>query len=190
MTRSIFSRFFFNFAFVLNLVIILVLSLLFFSANQKIYAAATCSAVGGGCYKYSCPSSGGYFSIAGTCTISDSVCCTKIAVATGLTAEVHNCGKDAKGNEVDIVTFSWNPVKYATRYILYYRVYSSNPGVAYAWKIVPLSGNINTEYSKTETSLHLNGRAVQWFVFAANVSSSSNTNYRYTTPDKSCTNPG
>lgn len=126
-------------------------------------ATTTCSANGGSCYKYECPSTGGYFTISGSCSISDSACCTnKLAAPTGLESTQWYCKYGDPLVEHDGANFWWKAVPYAEGYTLYHRIYSNV--YKYSYKAVWV-GN-STQKLIGDIYTNLNGRRIEWYVKA------------------------
>lgn len=124
----------------------------------------TCTGNGGTCYKYSCPS--GNALIAGTCgAMADSACCiSKLSAPTGLQSKQWYCKYGTPLTEHDTANFWWSPVKNATSYILYYRIYSNIYN--YAYKSVSVGNTTQKLIDNIYTNL--NGRHIQWYVRANN----------------------
>jgi len=104
------------------------------STNTQQHAqTATCTARGGTCYKYNCPTSG-YLLTSGTCGLmTDSACCLpKITSApSGLTNISYTCklysGDPPSGGAS--VKVKWNSVSHANQYIVYWQIQNSSGGV-------------------------------------------------------------
>lgn len=140
---------------------------------------ATCTTNGGACYKYSCPTTGGYFEISGTCgAMTDSACCTnKLTVPSGLGSSQWYCKYGTPIVEHDSANFWWNAVPNATSYTLFYRVYSS----VYSYSYTAVNLGNTTNYLKSDIYKNLNGRHIQWYVRASRGTVSS-TSSPTTTP--------
>lgn len=140
-------------------------------------ATTTCTSNGGVCYKYSCPS--GMLSTGGSCgNIADSACCTSktLATPTGVKSYAWYCKFGDPLVEYDSINFNWDPVKYASRYTIYHRIYNSGS----SYKTINISGYDKTAYLYEEYK-NLNGRRVQWYLKASNDYGSSISSV-YTTP--------
>lgn len=139
---------------------------------------STCGTNGGGCYKYNCPTSGGYFQISGTCgAMTDAACCAnKLAAPTGLNSSQWYCKFGTPTVEHDDANFWWDKVPNATSYTIFYRIYSSVYN--YTYNSVPI-GN-QTSYLKPDIYKNLNGRHIQWYVRAYRGSLSSTSSVKIT----------
>lgn len=126
--------------------------------------AATCtSTYGAACYKYSCPTTGGYFEVTGSCgSMTDSACCTaKLATPSKPEAKQWYCSFGTPVVEHDSIGMSWNKVPYATSYTVYHRIYTSDNRYAYkALAVGNQTSYIYNGYTK------LNGRHIQLYVVA------------------------
>lgn len=156
-------------------------------SNAATTPPKTCSEVKGSCFKYSCPTTGGYFKADATCSpMIDTVCCKNtLDIPIGLDGRAWYCIFGSPPIEHDTAKFLWKAVPNASSYTIFYRPYSSDG--RYNYKSYPVGNTTYKIIDSIYTGTQLNKRAIQWYVKAYRGSVSSTSSPKTTNvPYESC----